>query len=773
MRIRVLTICIAVFVGAAGSLPSDADEKPRGFGDLTGPWQLFVDDFPIESRSRLTRRYHAFQKHAENPLDCLSNKIGRGTVLPDADGAGYRKWVNANSLITSADGLNWTASVRLTRDSRESRGNISVIHTPWDRGREYKMIGTGYDPRQLQTKDPLNKGGGRYGSCSRDGIHWTELADAPLFRDRSDTGLFGWDPHRRRYFGTPKIWTHVRGFQRRCVGFSASEDFGRGWPTAELMLVPDVRDDRWVTKPGQRTEFYSLSAFAYESMYVGLLEVFHNTDGWKDGPIFIELVTSRDGLRWQRTAGEREPILPNGPSGSWDAGMIKVPNHPLIDGNSIRLYYYGSSETHGFGRKEYDTYGREDDRVRGLGLATLRKDGFASLDAGAETGTVTTRVLRNPGGALAVNYRASGWLRAEVLDGSGRPLPGYGLEDCVPLQGDSTNQTVRWEKHRYLPRRPLRLRFQMQNASLFSFSAGPDLEVERIEPELGVLFTFEGDPGTSATDRLAEDGSQGLYFHNAVQVDDNGTRAGRAESAAFGESEAMFLDPRSQHGLRLCAETAYQGRGAVPWSYLEIDGTFRLGEQFTLAACVKPKSVGTMRCFSAWEPYAVRTNEPPYERHGPVGMKELIFDFDSGGEADFGCLRLVVHGREIQGRGSFSDGGWHTIAATYDAGRVKLFLDGQEIGAGTVPEGPVTLLTNLHVGGDPGPLTSLSRGSASLAPLIGAVDDLLVVGRAMTTEELRRLSQHGATVWLEILEGDRRNPSDCATHAQPQPQSRP
>jgi hypothetical protein len=711
---------------------------PKSFSDLTGPWQLFVDDHLIDSMSQLVRRYHPFQKHDANPLNYPSDKIGRGTVLPDPEGKGYRRWVNANTMATSADGLTWARSVRLKRDSQESRGNISVIHTPWDEGREYKMIGTGDDPVQKQKKDPLNNGGGRYGAYSSDGIHWKELSDRPLFPDRSDTGLFAWDPHRRRYFGAPKIWTHVRGFQRRCVGLSAGEEFTPGWPTAELILAPDEQDDHWATRPGQRTEFYNLSPFAYESMYLGLLEVFRNTDGWKDGPIHIELVTSRDGIHWKRVAGERKPILPNGPPGSWDAGMVKVPNHPLVEGDGIKLFYYGTSETHGFARKEYETYGMEDRRKRGLGLATLRKDGFASLDAGAKAGTLTTRILKNPGAALAVNYKTSGgWLKVEVLDPDGKPVPGYRLDDCLPLSGDSTNQAVAWKEHTELPRRPLRLRFEMQNASLYSFTGGPDLKVDGIDPGLAVLHTFEG------ADRLQQDGAQALYFHNAVLVDDDRSLAGQSEVAAFGKSEAMFLPPTSQHALKLIGETAYAGKGAVPWTYLEIDGTFRLGEQFTLAAFVKPAGKGPMRLFSSWEPYPVRVNEAPYEREGHAGMKELRFDIDPRGGSSSGCMRLVVHGKEVTAKGKFDDGEYHHLAATYDNGAVKLFLDGEQVGAGTVPGGAITLLTNLHAGGDPGPLTNRSAGNPAVDQFVGLVDDLLILGRVLPAEEISRLSKQG------------------------------
>lgn len=734
---------LAVASAAGQGLP----DGPKSLSDLSGPWQLFLDDFLIESQTNVARRFHPFRKFEENPLRAAESATSRGTLLPDPAG-GYRKWANPRTMIVSPDGLDWTKTVKLSRNTAASRGNISVIHTPWDRGREFKMIATGFDPVQQSRKNPLESGGGRYGAWSSDGISWSEDEDARLFADDSDTGAFGWDFHRNRYFGTPKIWAYVRGFPRRCVGFSASETFDAGWPTADLILAPDEFDDRWVTRPGQRTEFYHLAAFAYESIYLGLLEVFHNTDGWKDGPIFIELVFSRDGVRWQRSGDAREPVLPLGPAGSWDSGMIKVPSHPLVEDGQVKLYYRGGPQTHGFARKEYETYGQDDLHTTHLGLAAMRKDGFASLDGGEQAGTVTTRVLANPEGTLAVNYRTNGggWLKAAVLDAQGRPRPGYSLEDCVPLTGDSTNQPIVWKQQARLPAQPARLQFELRNASLFSFAAGPALSVSGPAPELALLYTFEG--GTS--DRLVNDGIQAAYFHNAVLIDTGKTQAGQNAAAARGESEAVFLAPNSEHGRKLISQTSYAGRGAVPWTYLELDGTHRLGRQFTLAAFVKPGGKGTMRLFSSWDPFPVRVHEGPYERSGMAGMKELRLDLNASGAGDFGCLRLLVHGQEIRAGGSFQDGLYHHLAVTYDDGVARLFLDGRQIGEGTVPGGDVALLSNLHVGGDPGPPTSHAAGTPAVDQFVGLVDDLLVIGRALSPEDIAKLSREGAAAFFEL-----------------------
>ncbi|HOW18972.1 MAG TPA: hypothetical protein PLC79_08045, partial [Phycisphaerae bacterium] len=160
--------------------------------------------------------------------------------------------------------------------------------------------------------------------------------------------------------------------------------------------------DRWAPAGTvQRTHFYGLSAFAYESMYVGLLWIFRATDadGYYIGPVFAEIVTSHDGIHWLREEGDRPPILPLGPSGAWDDGQLYTAIAPVREGDTLKLYYGACNEVHGTAIKK---------TTCSIGLATLRKDGFASLDAGAAVGTLTTKRLIGAAGPLHVNYTTTG-----------------------------------------------------------------------------------------------------------------------------------------------------------------------------------------------------------------------------------------------------------------------------------------------------------------------------------------------------------------------------
>lgn len=44
-------------------------------------------------------------------------------------------------------------------------------------------------------------------------------------------------------------------------------------------------------------------------------------------------------MHWIREKGDRDSILPLGPSGYWDSGRIFASQHPLVEGDQIKFYY--------------------------------------------------------------------------------------------------------------------------------------------------------------------------------------------------------------------------------------------------------------------------------------------------------------------------------------------------------------------------------------------------------------------------------------------------
>jgi len=104
---------------------------------------------------------------------------------------------------------------------------------------------------------------------------------------------------------------------------------------------------------------------------------------------------------------------------------------------------------------------------------TLRLDGFASLNAGYDGGQMITKTLDFTGNKLELNYStsAAGRIRVEMLDESGIPIEGYGIDDCDGLIGDEISRHVSWHGSTDLSKisgRPIRVRFVMNDADIYS-----------------------------------------------------------------------------------------------------------------------------------------------------------------------------------------------------------------------------------------------------------------------------------------------------------------
>ena len=105
---------------------------------------------------------------------------------------------------------------------------------------------------------------------------------------------------------------------------------------------------------------------------------------------------------------------------------------------------------------------------------TIRLDGFVSVQAPYAGGEVITRPLVFAGNELSINFStsAAGSVRVEIQDAGGKPIPEYRLKDCPEIIGDHVDRTIRWKSRPdigVLAGKPVRLRFVMQDADIYSF----------------------------------------------------------------------------------------------------------------------------------------------------------------------------------------------------------------------------------------------------------------------------------------------------------------
>ena len=209
-------------------------------------------------------------------------------------------------------------------------------------------------------------------------------------------------------------------------------------------------------------QLYNLDCVAYESLLLGLFTIWRGQPGPREKPNEVCVGFSRDGFSWSRP--DRRPFCPVSETpGDWNYSNVQSAGGCcLIVGD--RLYFYVS--------------GRGKGQV--TSLATLRRDGFASLDADGKGGTLTTRPVLFSGKHLFVNAdvdAGTGELRAEILDESGQLIPPFSRTNSIPVRADKTLQAIRWEGATDLSAataRPVKIRFLLKNGKLYSFWVSPD-----------------------------------------------------------------------------------------------------------------------------------------------------------------------------------------------------------------------------------------------------------------------------------------------------------
>jgi hypothetical protein len=243
------------------------------------------------------------------------------------------------------------------------------------------------------------------------------------------------------------------------------------------------------------TKHYGMRVMPYEGLYVGLLSAYHGETIqkipadklWMD-KLDVQLTFSRNGLTWQRVgangaipwrkmddkrdwkkAAKEATFIPYGRhKKDWDWGNIYAYQLPLVVGDEIRFYYSG------IGARHWGSYhGDPDPPPTGVGLATLRLDGFVSIDAAA-AGAMTTKKFVFIGDTLEVNANAKGGsIVVEALGTDGKVIDGFSKKDCTPITTDSVRHVLKWKGQKdshLIQARPIRLRFHLKKAKLYSFT---------------------------------------------------------------------------------------------------------------------------------------------------------------------------------------------------------------------------------------------------------------------------------------------------------------
>ncbi len=302
--------------------------------------------------------------------------------------------------------------------------------------------------------------------ASADGLRWKLWREKPVLTGSAfdSQNLAFWSESEKCYVAYFRTWSKTGFSGIRTISRAVSDDLV-SWSEPVKMSFGETELEHLYTS---QTHPYFRAPHIYIALPMRFLpgckvlteeesRLLQIGKGYDSDCAETVFMTSRGGNRYDRTFLEGF-IRPGLDPGNWASrsglsALGVVPTGP----EEISVY----RQSH---------YAQPSNR---LVRYTLRTDGFSSVRAPFSGGEMLTRPLRLSGQTLVLNLStgAAGSLRAELQDEQGKPIPGYGLEDSIPLVGDAIEKTVRWKGHAGLPDRrgaAVRIRLVMKDADLYA-----------------------------------------------------------------------------------------------------------------------------------------------------------------------------------------------------------------------------------------------------------------------------------------------------------------
>lgn len=460
--------------------------------------QLFVDSYLIDS-TNMKLTHHSPRYFSKNPVlkadrEWELNINGDPYAAPFSGGVWYdeteskfKMWYSAggqkkDGLITcyaeSKDGKVWIKPqldiVKGTNivDTTE-HDCVSVILDKFetDPARKYKMFIVAF----VNSRSVV-----MYLKYSADGIHWS--APAASSGELYDRCSAYFNPFTRKYILSLKT---LNGKYRRARNYLEHEDpemlvslAHRTFDNVSDKFIKywfhaDGNDPRHPNYPNIRPQIYNHEAMPYESQCIGYFSIWQGPENNICDSLNIQkrnevlIGWTRDGFNWNRQ--DKTPFLPvSSDSRAWNAGNVQSTNgNPIIVGDSLYFYVSGRYESKPIHDSNFST-----------GLATLRRDGFASMQAEKKESFLTTKKLSFDGNFLFVNSDVrNGELMVEILDEHGNVIPGFSKKECNSIKrANNTKAQITWKNHTDLATltgKNIHFKFYLTNGDLFSFWVSP------------------------------------------------------------------------------------------------------------------------------------------------------------------------------------------------------------------------------------------------------------------------------------------------------------
>lgn len=426
--------------------------------DIGSNLQLMLDGWLVDEMTGLT-----FKLHSPTPREiALKMQMpweGEISFYPVVikDGGRFRMWYQVTdyweAYAESDDGIHWT------------RPNLGILE--WNGSRENNLVWSGPGGNMCPFRDgnpdcppeELYKSTVRtdmlLAQVSPDGIHWRLLQEEPILKTPpfDSHNICFWDDWRREYVA------YTRGSREghRWIRRATSKDF-RHWSKLTPIEIPGYPLEQLYTNAACRYERSEGLYLMFPFRLVTERKFLHD---WPyPGLSDIVFMWSRDGLTFNRFM--EAFMRPGLDIKNWhERSMVMGPGIIQTSPTELSMWYFENYRYPGHIRR-----------------ATIRVDGFVSVNAPYAGGQFTTKPLVFEGRELVINYSTSavGSMQVEIQDAEGNPVDGFSLGQCPEIYGDEIEHVVAWEGGSdvsALAGGPVRLRFAMKDADLYSIQFRP------------------------------------------------------------------------------------------------------------------------------------------------------------------------------------------------------------------------------------------------------------------------------------------------------------
>ena len=397
-----------------------------------------------------------------------------GIVYPE-EGRGMETNGTSTCYAESKDGINWTKPSLGLYMFKGSRSNNIISHlwidSPFrDENGKPEERYKAFTFEELPAED-IPKGAGPfhryglYGLVSSNGYHWTKHPK-PLIRHFADTwNIAGWDPVLKKYVGYFRGHTGGRSITR-----AETTDF-YNWPMPTTVFCVGPEEAPY-------NDYYSSGYTRYPGI-PSIRLMFPGIYYLKTSRIDTRLAISRDNEGWNFVS--HEPIIDNGPEGSWDHGMLfGQPDLLRLPDGRIAVPYSGYGEGHDINfSSNYKDWPKQES---GMAWAVWQEGRLAGIEA-EKTGEFWAANHVTDGSSIQINARTERRGKIEVeLVVKDDVLPGFSFADCVPITGDKMWETVQWKGKKDLSElkgTKFQIHFRLTKAKIFGYRTVPSAQTTK------------------------------------------------------------------------------------------------------------------------------------------------------------------------------------------------------------------------------------------------------------------------------------------------------